>query len=187
MLDAILVTDNPYTNSNAISVGVALKNSKLITKSGNYWYYGPSLVDKDLTVRSSTTYVQAIAQSYAGYYVLPIATTWGNETFDDKAISSYGSFSTSTLYRDSNNVASTITAKGYNKYCYEQIPLNWRTECNSLTYDTNINKLLRDWKLDGASFASAWLYGYSGCWYEYYPYSSKVASCSSYGTDVWYK
>ena len=67
MLDAVLVTGNPYTDSLAISVGIAIKNNKLITKSGNYWKYGSSYVDKDLIVRT-TTHIMGVGESYAGYY-----------------------------------------------------------------------------------------------------------------------
>jgi hypothetical protein len=183
MLDAILVTDNPYTNSTAISVGVALKNSKLITKSGSYWYYNGSLVDKDLIVRSSTSYVQAIAQSYAGYYVLPIAATWGDETFDDKAVASYGSFSTTTLYRDSADVVGSINTKGLQKYCSEIFVLDFS---GLYVYNSNCTNYNNPsfWGLQGTSELKRFDHRTDSCETTLRPISF---SCSLFGADVWYK
>lgn len=70
LLDAILVTNNPYTNSLALSIGIAMKNNKLITKSGSYWKYGSSFVDKDIIVRDYS-YIRAIGSSYSGTYTVP--------------------------------------------------------------------------------------------------------------------
>jgi hypothetical protein len=69
LLDAVLITDNPYTNSTAISVGIAVKNNTLIQKSGNYWikFGTTTYVDKDLIARD-TAQIRAIGASYAGYY-----------------------------------------------------------------------------------------------------------------------
>ncbi len=69
MLDAILVTDNPYTNNEAISIGIAIKENQLIEKNGDYWskYNTTSYIDKDLVIRN-TAQIRSIGTSYAGYY-----------------------------------------------------------------------------------------------------------------------
>jgi len=57
LVDAIVVSGNPYTDTIAINVGYAIKSGTLIKKSGNYWLNGSNYVDKDLITRNSTNIV----------------------------------------------------------------------------------------------------------------------------------
>jgi hypothetical protein len=79
-LDAILVTDNPYTDTQALSVGVGYKNGKLIKRSGNYWQYNSSYVDKDIVVRSSANIVPIGTSSKTYWESKDCVTGWVQNT-----------------------------------------------------------------------------------------------------------
>jgi hypothetical protein len=115
----------------------------------------------------------------------PVSSTWGSQDFDDKAQSAWG-FSLTDVYIDSNHVVGTVNSKGYKQYCYMQIPTPWRSTCDGLTMTTN-GYALYGWYINGTIFNSFWLYAYSGCRAEYYPYGTKTSSCGLTGSNVWYK
>jgi hypothetical protein len=132
----------------------------------------------------------------------PVASTWGSQDFDDKAESAWG-FSLTDIYIDSNNVVSTISSKGYSKYCYETLPatdLRYMSSCTTKYYVSCttsslwlINSSTKTYVKKGANgrcYNSVRAYGddanCDGSGIDLWT-SDITSSCSATGSDVWYK
>lgn len=143
---------------------------------------------------------------------LPVDSIFGNEDFDDKVFSTWGSFNIDTIYIDNNNQASTINQLGFNKYCKETQIISteykhsslYNSSCNGPLPPDHFKKSIQDnWLIEntqwqdyyfwyqrylklsstGACVSAPNLYGRS----KNYDQPIKTATCSLSGEDVWYK
>ena len=74
LLDALAITNNPYSNMEGASVGYVIKDNKLLIRENNHWKYNNDYVDKDLIVRD-INHIRPIGTTYVGEYTPPCTTS----------------------------------------------------------------------------------------------------------------
>jgi len=74
LVDALVITNNPYFNTEAISIAsYVIKGNKLLVKENNRWTYNNDYVDKDLIIRKMND-IRPLGTPYSGEYI-PFCTT----------------------------------------------------------------------------------------------------------------